>query len=124
MTGYEFRGKRKDTGEWARGHGFFIDNAAAGNPVYVYSDGDCKWHEVIPETVGRYTGFTAGEEICEGDIGSYQFVGSEERVGKVEWKDGRWALGSIGSLYSVLQFLKIIGNFHDSPELLLERLDE
>jgi hypothetical protein len=118
MNDIEYRGKRKDTGKWINGHGFFIDKAAAGNPVSVYSDNDCMWHEVIPETAGRYTGFIAGEKIYEGDIGSYQFIDSEERIGKIEWKDGRWAVGDIGSLYCVVQYLKIIGNIHDNKELI------
>jgi hypothetical protein len=118
MSNSEFRGKSKDTNQWIFGHGFFVNKAIPGNPVFVYSDIDCNWYEVIPETVCRYTGFIAGEKIYEDDIGCYQFVDSEERFGKIEWKDGRWIVGDIGSLYCVVQYLKIIGNIHDNSKLL------
>lgn len=80
-----FRGKRVDSGEWVYGayckHDtvkicFSTDDAK--NKHLIIVDGFCDWgfeppltgYEVIPETVGQYTGLTDkhGVKIFEGDI--------------------------------------------------------
>lgn len=68
-----FRGKRKGNGEWIEGYYCGKVNKAIFSPAEDSAqiiDDDLYWHEVIPETVGQYTGFKDinNEKIFEGDI--------------------------------------------------------
>lgn len=63
-----FRGKRVDNGEWTEGYFF-----KSWDKVFLLwgMTGDCpNMEEVVPETVGQYTGFRddQGVKIFEGDI--------------------------------------------------------
>lgn len=74
MRDITFRGKSVSTGEWV--YGYLIGRAEdSGKPCqgkYFIDNGEPfnKAVEVIPETVGQYTGIidTAGEMLFEGDI--------------------------------------------------------
>ena len=129
-----FRGKRIDNGEWV--YGFYF---------CMYHDDDRKHlhHfiiplnvpiskdkpigeiqvEVDPEIVGQYTGLTAnGKKIFEGDIVS-GFFNHEKIVGYIFYgsdasffiqRDGLFGIG----LNNASDWLEVIGNIHDNPELL------
>lgn len=134
-----FRGKRTDNGEWIYGYYFYDDfykkaYITVGN--YCMSlDRECpnkrilSAFEVIPKTVGQYTGFTDknGTKIFEGDILS---TGNfDEYFGVVEWIEENSGLAvSFNCLAETFEELilfdkvelEIIGNIHDNPELLKE----
>lgn len=113
-----FRGKRPYTGEWAKGNlnvvrkgsntYAFISNAAAGS------------FEVIPETVGQFTGLVDrnGKRIFEGDIVSIKGV----FTGYVVFCEGCFqALSLEEDVFEVLWYqpeeMTVLGNIHDNPEL-------
>jgi uncharacterized phage protein (TIGR01671 family) len=121
-----FRGKREGSGEWA--YGYYV---AADNKPYIFTGKmglsqvtaahrlmykDFERYEVIPETVGQYTGLKDknGARIFEGDIVEYKtlrlLVRFAEEYGCFTVDDKFWM--------SAYNEFDIIGNAHDSPELL------
>jgi uncharacterized phage protein (TIGR01671 family) len=141
MRETEFRGKRRGNGEWM--YGYYI---AVGGQHFIFTGEtmfsqassahrlmyeDFVRYEVIPETVGQYTGLKDrnGTKIFEGDI-------VENRKGTLcEIKHGDFLPGDL-KVYKVHGFyacylsdgehcflpvnpaIKMIGNIHDNPELL------
>lgn len=127
-----FRGKRTDNGEWA--YGYYAHRPTAvcigeSNPSCIYvpacdPDDNSEFIEVIPETVGQYTGLTDknGVKIFEGDIVS--LVKHDGLIYKVVYVPCRYELvNSKGVNCFVLDIYKsenieVIGNIYDNPELL------
>ena len=100
--------------------------AHIGNAWYISNKtGVATAFEVIPETVGQYTGLTDknGKKIFEGDIVRYG-----ETVHEVvfEQRNGTAYFGLVYSPLETLPFghyqdlkqIEVIGNLHDNPELL------
>lgn len=132
-----FRGKRKDNQEWVEG--FFAINTICSitetylspviikNPEGIY---DTESYEIIPETVGQYTGLTDknGMKIFEGDIlrgeryVDYGQTGEfKPHITVVKWNVKKSAYEPLnyfdGYSYDIKNY-EIIGNIHDNPELL------
>ena len=130
-----FRGKRVDNGE------LVISNSimqVEGQYPCLWVDSDVNgWVEVIPETVGEYTGLTDknGKKIFEGDIVCTRFPKECEHAGNIcslgdiqfrdgmfgiewtQWKnDTFWGLRRIDEDFH--KEIEIIGNIYDNPELL------
>ena len=129
-----FRGKRKDTGEWVTGHYVTSDNDAY---IFEQSEVDggidiggwldaCKMTEVIPKTVGQFTGLKDknGKKIFEGDVFKYcnKFMYSvywdEDALGFYvsSYKEPRLDVDYLGNFYD--NECEILDNIHDNSELL------
>ena len=110
-----------------RGNGWYISNSA-GSPLA---------YEVIPSTVGQYTGLTDynDKKIFEDDIVKYKNTDGIKLngvaltiIGKVNYNektasfaiDGKDKIGAKHYDYFPIKNIEIIGNIHDNPELLKE----
>lgn len=119
-----FRGKTVCNGDWVYGG---ITWNPSRKKVFIHT----KWDEceVIPETVGQYTGVTDknGKKIFEGDICKTCICKSdmseEDVVGMIYFRDGAFEFGfEYGDIYvsDILDASEVIGNIHDNPELIKE----
>lgn len=127
-----FRGKRVDNGEWFFGN---LDLRQFGGSFYA-----CIIHqlsmwkttkfEVIPETVGQYTGLTdkKGKKIFEGDILDYclswRKVKLYGRVGFSQTHVGYFLYDKNFEMMPGIEdcaTMKVVGNKFDTPELWEEK---
>lgn len=131
-----FRGKRVDNGEWV--YGFYanipehhINKLSGKNCIVSINNG--LFMEVIPETVGQYTGLkdTNGKKIFEGDIVKYEnnqagaYKIGQKMTGFIcfDEKTGSYVAKNNFQKHADFWFaidIKVIGNIHDNPELLKE----
>lgn len=121
-----FRGKRTDNGKWIEGDvcRWLDATYALANNVDSYARTS---FEVIPETVGQYTGLTDknGTKIFEGDICKHRSNYSDNIViSTVVYENGHFlALVDKHSGFELSEKLEVIGNIHDNPELLKDGAD-
>ena len=114
-----FRGKRKDNGEWIMSSDICQPDY---DEVYLWAHGN--WTEVYSETVGQYTGLSDknGKEIFEGDIvkGNDTSEKSVKVCGYIDFMNGSYVVvGDLITHYRWIDYkLEVIGNIHDTPELL------
>jgi uncharacterized phage protein (TIGR01671 family) len=147
MREIEFRGKRKDNGEWVYG-GYHKHIKRQISPIgdslqdddiahLIIQSGFADWNmpkplqaiEVIPETVGQFTGLhdKNGKEIYEGDICivslSYFKIKNEKATvifhnGAFQFQYGCEKFFS--KPHDAWDEVDVIGNVHTNPELLKE----
>lgn len=91
---------------------------------------------VIPETVGQYTGLTDknGKKIFEGDIVEFYiddlrivgkvFYSKEATAFKVYYEVPEQKLFIFSKTLCACEYIKVIGNIYDNPELLKEADNE
>lgn len=133
-----FRGKNPDNGKWYEGvyspyNWDFFGMRSETPQIIIASDDsymDGKWIEVIPETVGQFTGLTDnnGERIWEGDIVRCKQERNNEGICVVREFNGAFVACPItGNLleltlysywYNDYDLVEVIGNETDNPELL------
>lgn len=126
-----FRGKRKDNGEWVEGCGII----ATENWVSIFTviddidenSSEVNEIEVIPETVGQFTGLSDknGNRIFEGDIVKTDKFSepNKQYIIKYDLQFGAFIGQDRYNCYFVTfdgdsDEFEVIGNIHDSPELL------
>lgn len=122
-----FRGKRVDNGEWV--YGDLLQDRDLNSFAIEYFDyytdengrqRDYCQDEIIPETVGQYTGLTDknGTKIFEGDIVNllYSDFYGQDRCGKFVYDD----MTNTDIIFRIetSHAIEVIGNIHDNPELL------
>ena len=112
-----FRGKRIDNGKWLEGYYGFDDNKPL---IAINKANGINGYFVAAETVGQYTGLTDrnGKKIFEGDI-----VSTPKYNGVVVYGTGCYCIkhGNNSPAIDIVMNdfdVYIIGNVHDSPELL------
>lgn len=118
-----FRGKRVDNGEWIEGYYTNIGKEwhyiLTGKLIIGLTGMGFEREEVIPETVGQYTGLKDknGKKIFEGDIVKY-----ENKIYEIKYleKYARFAPSNEHSIFMVCAFnhLEVVGNIHDNPGLM------
>lgn len=130
-----FRGKRKDNGGWVYG-GIYYQKADEVKEEAVYIIGGSlndvgAAYEVIPETVGQYTGLTDknGKRIFEGDIIKTKKYGrnighsnvNNFDIFKVIYEPAVFRLKNVRRGFNLVgngNDFEVIGNVMDNSELL------
>lgn len=131
MNNYKFRGKIIGQNVWA--YGFFLEDrkiteCKIRSYIRVKDNDDYFFHcEVLPETVGQWTGKTGMQniELYSGDIIEYNGQDFPDAVGRraVITYDKDLArfvagLGKNGIGPNLWHECKKLGNIHDNPELM------
>jgi len=123
MRQIEFRGKTKKTGKWV--YGDLVHNAFdSGKIIEVGIQSEsCYPDEVIPETVGQFTGRLDKNNttIWEGDICKTYNIGESPAnlIDTVVFEDGSFLFKNDYKLSVELRgfktdYIEVIGNIHDT----------
>lgn len=120
MRKIKFRGKRIDNGEWVYGcltryskEMSYITVDLVENEVY----------QVYTETVGQFTGLEDknNKEIYKGDI-IKNTIGKLEKIvfnrGAFKTQSISYPNANLYLLDSYSDYIQVIGNIHDNPELM------
>lgn len=137
MSDYEkylFRGKEKDSGKWIYGDLRHISDGRGGYILCIVDNtsgknNDVTGVEVIPETVGMFIMLTDKNrtKIFEGDIIEINHPYAGKFVSDVIWDMDCWSLKDFYftcfdypnmAFSEGTEYMKVIGNIHDNPELL------
>lgn len=131
-----FRGKGTIDGEWKYGYYAgevcktpFSPTTKQDNIIQLGSN---LWCEVVPDTVGQFTGLTDenGTKIFEGDVvrisedyyDGLHYSGNEVYYSDgafcVEYETPEYDVTSIGFLVREGVEVEVIGNIYDNPELI------
>ena len=118
-----FRGKTVCDGDWIYGG---ITWNPSKKKVFIHTEWD--EGEVIPETVGQYTGLQDknGTKIFEGDIVHWKkvpyFVRWDSKKAEFVFANDMEADYFVVGFneHTTMKFCKVVGNIHDNPELLKE----
>lgn len=122
MREIKFRGKRVDNGEWVYGWLYKWCRQEGGIERYSIQN-DSGAYQIDPKTVGQFTGLKDkdGKKIYEGDVMS--------ECGEVVFDDGAFAFADLTGhqhpsriTQDRVRRLNILGNIHDNPELLEDRV--
>ena len=126
-----YRGKRKDNGEWIEGAyspynwNFFGEREEKPQIIIISDDKniDGLWCEVIPETVGEFTGCFDKSKTAR--VYEHDIVWDEidEYYGVVEFDEGEFIVNFDGVIDAdrfadVISCCYVVGNIYDNPELL------
>lgn len=133
-----FRGKRLDNGEWVVGNLFIPDREDTPTQICIGTNVVRITYDVDPETVGQYIGCwdKNDKKIFEGDVIERSLLYPMKERCVIEYdgasfiystpKDYRLDVGDgiDDHEYGIdVSCYEIIGNIHDNPELMPEKLN-
>lgn len=139
----KFRGKRKDTNEWVYGsvayrlgnHPCIIVNEPVKFPNGKMEDDFVYYDYIYEDSIGQFTGLldANGKDIYEGDIVKFRVL--DDTISENVWKEYIYEVSFCNGCFCTYGTplikgkwkgydtvnVKIIGNIHDTPELLNEK---